>query len=377
LKAIIVGPAHPFRGGIANFSEALCQSFIENNIDAEIVTFTMQYPGFLFPGKTQFAEGNGPSGLKITRMINSVNPISWNKAANYISKQKPDILIVMFWMPFMAPALGRIARKVSTETNCKVIGIMHNVIPHEKRIGDKKLTNYFVHSCDGFIALAKSVLDDLKEFTSNPNAVFIPHPIYNIFGNKVEKSEAKSYLKLEPKDKTILFFGIIRKYKGLDLLIKALGNEMLKPLNIKLIIAGEFYEDKTRYLEMINEMHLNENVIITEKFIPSEEVKYYFCASDIVVQPYHTATQSGVTQIAYNFDRPMLVTNVGGLAEIVPHNVVGYVTEKEPKDIADAIFDFYSNNREEKFSKNAAIEKEKFSWKSMVNAILDLREKLT
>ena len=277
----------------------------------------------------------------------------------------------------MAPALGRIARKVSTETNCKVIGIMHNVIPHEKRIGDKKLTNYFVHSCDGFIALAKSVLDDLKEFTSNPNAVFIPHPIYNIFGNKVEKSEAKSYLKLEPKDKTILFFGIIRKYKGLDLLIKALGNEMLKPLNIKLIIAGEFYEDKTRYLEMINEMHLNENVIITEKFIPSEEVKYYFCASDIVVQPYHTATQSGVTQIAYNFDRPMLVTNVGGLAEIVPHNVVGYVTEKEPKDIADAIFDFYSNNREEKFSKNAAIEKEKFSWKSMVNAILDLREKLT
>lgn len=372
MKAVIVGPAHPFRGGIANFSEALCQSFLENGIDAEIVTFTMQYPGFLFPGKTQFAEGDGPKGLKITRLINSVNPLSWNTAANYISKQQPDILIVMFWMPFMAPALGKVARKVSKTTNCKVIGITHNVIPHENRIGDKQLTNYFVHSCDGYIALAKSVLEDLKEFTSNPNAIFIPHPIYNIFGNKVEKSEAKEFLKLNQQDKTILFFGIIRKYKGLDLLLEALGQDILKPLNIKLIVAGEFYEDKARYIEMIDKLSLKDNVIITEKFIPSEEVKYYFCASDIIVQPYHTATQSGVTQIAYNFDRPMLVTNVGGLAEIVPNEKVGYVTEKNPTSIANAIFDFYNNNREDEFSQNAAIEKEKFSWNNMVTGIIEL-----
>lgn len=376
MKVLIVGPAHPFRGGIANFSEALCQSFLENGIESEIVTFTMQYPSFLFPGKTQFAEGIGPENLKISRYINSVNPISWNKTANYIISQKPDILVVMFWMPFMAPALGKISRKVSTSINCKVIGMMHNVIPHEKRIGDMKLINYFVHSCDAFVTLAQSTLDDLKQFTANPNSVFIPHPIYNIFGEKVEKQDARKFLNLKKDEKVILFFGIIRKYKGLDLTLKALADNNLRNLNIKLIIAGEFYEDKTKYIDLIEELKLFDNVIITENFIPSDEVKYYFCASDLIVQTYHTATQSGVTQIAYNFNRPMLVTNVGGLAEIVPHEKVGYVTEKNPIEIAKAITDFYSNNREDEFSRNVETEKVKFSWKSMVEGILELNKNI-
>lgn len=376
MKAIIVGPAHPFRGGIANFSEALCQSFLENGIQSEIVTFTMQYPSFLFPGKTQFAEGNGPDNLKISRHINSVNPLSWIKTADYIFAQKPDILIVMFWMPFMAPALGKISRKVSTSINCKVIGMMHNVIPHEKRFGDMKLINYFVHSCDGFVTLAQSTLDDLKQFSANPNSVFIPHPIYNIFGEKVDKQESRKFLNLKSDEKVILFFGIIRKYKGLDLTLKALAEKSLKNLNIQLIIAGEFYEDKSKYIQLIDELQLKDNVIITENFIPSNEVKHYFCASDLIVQTYHTATQSGVTQIAYNFDRPMLVTNVGGLAEIVPNGKVGYVCEKNPESIANAIADFYNNNRENEFSKNASIEKEKFTWKSMVSGIVDLVKKM-
>lgn len=371
MKNIIVGPAFPLRGGIANFNLALVNAFKKEGIDSNIMSFSLQYPRFLFPGKTQFEEGTAPDNIKITQEINSINPFSWIRSAWKIFKQKPDYIIIAYWMPFMSPALGTIAW-ISKKCGVKVIAITHNVIPHESHFYDKILTRYFVNACDGFITLAKSVLDDLSQFTENTNKKFIPHPIYDIFGSKAEKSESIRFLNLKEDDRHLLFFGLIRHYKGLDTLLKAMAIQKVRELNLKLLIAGEFYEDKNLYETIINENNLNNNVIIADKFIPGEDVKHFFAVADMVVQPYHTATQSGVTQIAYHFERPMLVTNVGGLAEIVPHMKVGYVTDTTPESIADSICDFYNNNRKDFFSGNVAQEKVKFSWTNMIHGIESL-----
>ena len=377
IKNINIGPAFPLRGGIANFNEALCNAFTQKGRDSKIVSFSMQYPGIFFPGKTQFAEGEPPKNLKIDSLINSINPFSWIKTAKKVKKENPDLVIIHYWMPFMAPALGSIVRLIKKNTKIKVIAITHNVIPHESFIFSNSLIKYFVNSCDGFITLAESVLDDLAEITKNNHKQFIPHPIYNIFGGSVSKKDGKNYLQLSNENKYLLFFGIIRKYKGLDLLIKAMSNQKIKDLGIKAIVAGEFYEDRAEYIKLIEDNGLKENIIIADKFIPSNEVRYYFAASDMVVQPYHTATQSGVTQIAYHFNRAMLVTNVGGLAEIVPHNKVGYVCETNPDSIANSIIDFYENDRQNEFEENVRKEKKRFSWEKMVIGIEEMYKELS
>lgn len=371
MKVVLIGPAYPLRGGIANFNEALAQAFYKKDIDTEIISFSLQYPSFLFPGKTQFSESKAPEHIKITSLINSVNPFNWFKVARKIKKLKPDYVIVQYWMPFMAPSLGTICRRVKRHSNIKVISITHNIIPHEKFPFSNLLTKYFVNACNGFVTLSKSVINDLNKFTSNKNKIFLPHPIYNIFGDKVDKSSARNYLKLQKDSKYILFFGIIRKYKGLDLILEAMGDKRIKNLGIRLIVAGEFYEDKTRYLEIINNKDIDKQVIIADKFIPGEDIKYYFSAADIIVQPYRTATQSGVTQIAYNFEKPMLVADVGGLSEIVPNNKVGYVTKISSQEIANAIVDFYENNREDEFIKNVINEKKRFSWEKFIEGIFN------
>lgn len=376
MKNIIVGPAFPLRGGIANLNESLCKAFIERGIDSEIVSFTLQYPTFLFPGKTQFDNsGKAPENIKISQRINSVNPVSWIKTANYIISQKPDYVIFRYWLPFMAPALGTIAKKVR-KSGIKVIAIADNVIPHENRLGDKQLTNYFLRQCDGFVAMSKSVLKDIDGFVPNAKSVFIPHPIYDIFGEKVTRQEAAKHLGMDETDKIILFFGFIRKYKGLDLLLESLGYSEVKSLNVKLIVAGEFYEDEQPYMKQVSLLGIENNVIFKKDFIPQEEVKYYFCAANLVAQPYYTATQSGVTQIAYHFERPMLVTNVGGLAEIVPNNKVGYVCETNSRSVTNAIIDFFQNNREQEFVNNIKVEKKRFSWDNMINGIEELVKSL-
>ena len=369
-KIIIIGPAFPFRGGIANFNNALAKAYYDNGDDVTLYSFKLQYPSFLFPGTTQFESGEAPKELKIKTLINSVNPFNWFSVASKINKEKPDVVIIRYWLPFMAPCLGTIARFLNN--NIKILAITDNIIPHEKRIGDTLLTRYFVKSCDAFLTLSASVLDDLSKFTNSTYKKFIPHPIYDIFGEKIEKQIALKNLGLNSKDKHLLFFGFIRKYKGLDLMLKAMGDTRVKELSIKLIIAGEFYDDKKEYLDLIAELNISKNIIMKSDFIPSDEVKNYFCASDMITQTYRTATQSGVTQIAYSFDRPMLVTNVGGLAEIVPNNKVGYVTSQKPNDIADAIIDFYDYNKEEEFTLNTIQEKKRFSWESFVCGVDEL-----
>jgi glycosyltransferase involved in cell wall biosynthesis len=375
-KAIIIGPAFPLRGGIANFNEALCRAMNVAGIDTKIISFSLQYPNFLFPGKTQYDTGKGPSDIIIETKINSINPLNWLKIAKQINREQPDYVVFRYWLPFMAPCLGTIAKRIKRGTNIRVIAITDNVIPHEKRFGDRMFTKYFVKQCDGFIAMSQSVLNDLKEFTSTDKKIFLPHPLYELFGKKVEKSAALKHLHLNSSDKHLLFFGFIRKYKGLDLLLEAMSDERIKQLGIKLIVAGEYYEDAEYYKNIIKKNELENNIILKTEYIPSEEVRYYFCACDMVTQPYRSATQSGVTQIAYHFEKPMLVTNVGGLPEIVPHNKVGYVTEINSKSIADAIVDFYSNNKEQVFIQNVINEKSRFLWSTFVKGMQELYWKI-
>jgi len=370
-KVVIVGPAFPLRGGIANFNEALSREMNLKGFETELISFSYQYPKFLFPGKTQFAEGKGPEDLKISTKINSVNPANWLKAASYINSLKPDFVIIRFWLPFMGPALGTIAGKLR-KNGIKVLAITDNVIPHESRIGDRGLTKYFLKRCDGFITLSKSVLEDISQFTDNKNKIMLPHPVYNIFGESVSREIGLEKLNLDSNSKYILFFGLIRGYKGLDLALKAMQDSRIKEMGIKLIIAGEFYDKKEKYTALLEKS--KDSVLLFDHYIPQEEVKYYFAASDCVVQPYKTATQSGITQVAYNFNKPMIVTNVGGLPEIVAHEKVGYVTELNEIAIADAIVRFYSENKKEEFEKNVELEKEKFSWGHFIDSLEDFEK---
>lgn len=369
-KVVIIGSAYPLRGGgLTTYNERLARAYMEQGAKVIIHTFSLQYPNFLFPGKTQLSDGPAPKDLDIRVTINSINPLSWIKAGRAIRREKPDLVICKFWLPFMGPCFGTILRLVGRDKKVKIISIIDNIIPHEKRPGDRILSNYFVKAVDGFITMSKAVLKDLDTFDSSKPKLYCPHPLYDNFGGMIEKQEAKRMLGLDPAFSYMLFFGFIRDYKGLDLLIEAFADERFRSMPVKIVIAGEYYTNSAPYLELIKKYGLEDHIIQKTDFIPDDKVAAYFCASDIVVQPYKDATQSGVTQVAYHFDRPMLVTNVGGLPEMIPHGKVGYVVEPNAKEIADALVDFYSNEREQEFVPNVREEKKKYSWGKMLDAI--------
>ena len=311
--------------------------------------------------------------MDIRVKLNSVNPLNWLSVGNEIKKLKPDLVIVKYWMPFMAPCFGTVCRLIRKNDHTKVVSVIDNIIPHEKRPGDRALSSYFVNSVDGFVAMSHSVMDDLSTFTREKPKVYCPHPLYDNFGDAISKQEAKKKLGLDPVTRYALFFGFIRDYKGLDLLLEAFGTRVLKNSGIKLLVAGEFYCDPAPYNEIIKRHGLENTVIISNDFIPDSKVVNYFCSADVIVQPYKSATQSGVTQIAYHFNKPMIITDVGGLAEFVPHGRAGYVVRPDINAIASAILEFYSEGKEEEFSANAAVEKQKYSWGRMVESINSVR----
>jgi len=372
---IIIGPAHPLRGGLASYNERLARAFIEQHHQAEIFTFSLQYPDFLFPGTTQYSTEPAPSDLKIHAEINSVNPLNWIKVGRNLRKLNPDIIVVRYWLPFMGPCLGAILRIVRKNKNTKIVCIADNIIPHEKRIGDHAFTNYFIKPVDAFITMSKKVLKDMNDWDASKKTSFVPHPLYDNFGEKVSKEEARKKLGLTNENKIVLFFGFIRKYKGLDLLFEAI--KLLKDRNaisnIKFLIAGEFYEDRKVYDEQIKNLNIENELILRTDFIPDSEVKYFLCAADTVIQPYRNATQSGVTPLAYHFEIPMIVTNVGGLPSLVPDGKVGLVAEPNPASIADKINEFFILGSEH-FLPDLIEEKKKYSWEVMVNEIIKLSE---
>lgn len=371
-KIIVIGSAHPLRGGLSAYNERIARAYMENGDHVSVYTFSLQYPNFLFPGKTQYSSNPAPENLNIKIKVNSINPFNWIKIGREIKKLKPDLVIIKFWIPFMAPCLGTIARIIRRNKHTKVVSIIDNIIPHEKRPGDHILGKYWVKSVDGFVVMSKSVLDDLNTFDKNKPKVFCPHPLYDNFGELIEKLQARKILEFDETGKYILFFGFIRDYKGLDLLLDAMASPEIKETGIKLIVAGEFYTDSKPYLEQIEKHKLLDSVIMATEFIPDGDVANYFCAVDIVVQPYKNATQSGVTQIAYHFNKPMITTDVGGLAEIVPDGKVGYVINPDIKELSNAIIKFYKEEKETEFIGNVLIEKQKYSWDRMLETIDEL-----
>lgn len=375
-RIIIVGPAYPYRGGIADFNERLAHEFINEGHEVTIYTFTLQYPSFLFPGKTQYAEGPVPEGLNIVRKVNSVNPLNWLKVGREIRRQRPDMVMIRFWLPFMAPCLGTIARVVRRDKHIKVVALLDNVVPHEKRIGDRVFARYMIKSVGGYVAMSESVLADAKAFDDTKPLALTPHPLYDSFGAKVTREEAIGALGLDEDTRYILFFGLIRDYKGLDLLLRAFADSRLRGKGVKLIVAGEFYGNAEKYEQLERELGLAEHIVWYKEFVPADKVRYFFAAADLVAQPYKSATQSGITQIAYHFERPMLVTNVGGLAEIVPHGKVGYVTQPDATDIADALVDFVENRSEADYREGILQEKAKYAWNNMTAALFEVAEKI-
>ena len=375
-KVIIIGPAHPLRGGLATFNQRLAKEFINEGYDCTLYSFSLQYPDFIFPGTTQYTDEPAPENLTIHTVINSVNPFNWIKTGNRLKKEKADIIIVRFWLPLMGPALGTILRSVKKNKHTKIICIADNVIPHEKRIGDKPFAKYFLRSCDAFITMSEKVMGDLRLFEKTKPAQLVSHPLYDSFGEIISKEDARIHLGLSSTEKIILFFGFIRKYKGLDLLFQAMADERIKNAGIKLLVAGEFYEDEKQYHEQIVKLGIKDQLILRTDFIADSEVKYFLCAADAVIQPYKNATQSGVTPLAYHFEKPMVVTNVGGLPSLVPDKKVGLVVEPNPTAIADGILEFYRLG-ETYFIPHLRSEKEKYSWSNLVKAIESLAEGIT
>ena len=364
-NVVIIGPAFPLRGGLATFNERLARQFIQQAFDTKIYTFSLQYPGFLFPGTTQYSDSPAPADLDIKVCINSVLPTNWLKIGLELKILNPDFIVVRYWLPVMGPCLGTILRIVKKNKHTKIVCIADNIIPHEKRKGDNLFTKYFI--------MSEKVMSDLKQFDKTKPVKLIPHPLYDNFGEKIDKKLARKNIGIQGVEKIMLFFGFIRKYKGLDILLDALA--LIKKENtstsFKVLIAGEFYEDRKPFDAQIARLGLENMLILRTDFISDDEVRNYFCAADVVIQPYRNATQSGVTPLAYHFEIPMIVTNVGGLPALVPDGKVGLVAEPNATSIAKKITEYFIKD-ENVFIENLKEEKKKFSWKKMVDAVIEI-----
>ena len=373
MKITILGPAHPYRGGLASIMEIMARTFQRRGDEVDIKTFTLQYPSLLFPGESQTVATPPPADLRICRCVNTMNPLNWVRVGRRIRRERPDFVLMKYWTPFMAPCFGTIARIARGNGHTKVLCQIDNVEPHEHHLTDKPFNRYYLHSVDGFVYMSEQVHCELRAYSDAP-ALFSPHPLFENFGERVERSEACVRLGLDPANRYVLFFGLIRDYKGLDLLLDAWAQlrRAGRTEGRRLIVAGEFYTAREPYLNRIADNGLQDEVLLHDRFIPDDDVKYYFSAADFVVQPYKTATQSGVTQIAYQFCVPMVVTAVGGLPEIVPDGRVGYVCEPTPEGVAGAIERMYEGDTLQRFRENCVEERRRFSWEEMCSRITEL-----
>lgn len=369
MRIVILGTAWPYRGGLAAFNERLAKQFVDEGHEVEVVTFTLQYPSFLFPGKTQYSSEVTPNRLKIVREMNSCNPLSWIKVGRRLKDAAPDLLISCYWMAFFAPCYGVIQRIVKRNGKTKCIGLVHNMIPHEPNILDKLLAPYYVKQTDGFVALSESVVHDIASLDKEQKPkTFSPHPVYDHYGEKMDRKDACVALGLDEEKRYVLFFGLVRAYKGLDLLLDAFAKVKYELKDLQLIVAGEFYEDEDKYFAQIEANGLKDRVVVKNEFVADGDLRKYFGVADLIAQPYRTATQSGVTQVAFHFEKPCLVTNVGGLGEIIHDGKMGYAVDPQVDAIANSMLDYYQNNRQEAFTKYLIKEKELYGWDIMAQA---------
>lgn len=366
---VLLGPSYPYRGGIASFTDRLAREFNAAGHQTLLCTFSLQYPSFLFPGKTQYSDTPSPKDLHIKRWVNTINPLNWIRIGRRLSKMNPDLIIVRYWMPFMAPSMGTILKMVKSNQHTKVICIADNIIPHEKRLGDKLLTSYFVKAIDTFVVMSDQVKFDLQNLGFDKKANLLPHPLFDHFGTLVDQEIARTELMLPEDRPLLLFFGLIRPYKGLDLLIQAMSDERIRKTGAILLVAGEFYENKEKYTHQVKEYNVEESVIFHDEFIPEDKVRFYFSAADVLVQPYKTATQSGVTPLAMHFNLPMIVTKAGGLKEMVVDDETGIITEITADSLADGIIRFL-NKGKQFFISPIENRKSHYSWKGFMQSLL-------
>ena len=371
MKIVVLGPAHPYRGGLASIMETMAREYMRRGHEVAIYTFRVQYPSLLFPGKSQYVDAPAPDDLHIERVVNTVNPLNWIAVGRRLRRERPDMVLMKYWTPFMAPCFGAIARIARGNGVTRVICQIDNVEPHEHHIVDRPFNRYFLGAVDGFVYMSEQVHGELKAYTSAP-MLFSPHPMFENFGEAVDRAEACRRLGLDPDIRYMLFFGLIRDYKGLDLLLRAWASA--RPEGYRLIVAGEFYASREKYVSLIDESGLRDEVALHDRFIPDDEVKYYFSAADCLVLPYRSATQSGVTQIAYNFSLPMIVTDVGGLPEIVPDGRTGLVCAPTAEGIADALRRIREGDTLRRLRDNFAEERKRFSWSAMCDRLTEVLE---
>lgn len=371
MKIVVLGPAHPYRGGLASIIETMAREYMRRGHEVAIYTFRVQYPSLLFPGKSQYVDAPAPDDLHIERVVNTVNPLNWIAVGRRLRRERPDMVLMKYWTPFMAPCFGAIARIARGNGVTRVICQIDNVEPHEHHIVDRPFNRYFLGAVDGFVYMSEQVHGELKAYTSAP-MLFSPHPMFENFGEAVDRAEACRRLGLDPDIRYMLFFGLIRDYKGLDLLLRAWASA--RPEGYRLIVAGEFYASREKYVSLIDESGLRDEVALHDRFIPDEDVRYYFSAADCLVLPYRSATQSGVTQIAYNFSLPMIVTDVGGLPEIVPDGRTGLVCAPTAEGIADALRRVREVGTLRRLRDNFAEERKRFSWGAMCDRLTEVLE---
>ncbi len=379
MKITFLGPAYPYRGGLATIIERLARVFQERGNEVDIKTFSLQYPRLLFPGKSQFRTGEAPEGLAISRQVSTVNPLSWLRVGRRLRREAPDAVVLKYWTPLMAPCFGTICRLARRNGKTKVVVHLDNITPHEPHFYDRPLNRYFLRSCDGFIYMSRAVLDDLRTYRPEAPALFSPHPLFDNYGSKLPREEACERLGLDANEGYVMFFGYVRDYKGLDVLLDAwaLLKSEGKTAGRKLLVVGEVYGDDTKYRRQIERLGLADDVVMHNEFVPDGEVAEWFSVADMVALPYKSATQSGVTQVAYAFGVPMVVTNVGGLAEMVENDVVGVLAEVSARSVADAIARCYEGDNLERYRAGVVRNSERFSWNATADRIEELFRSLT
>ena len=359
MRIAILSCFYPFRGGISQFNAAILQALEEAGHTVKAFNFTRQYPSLLFPGKTQYVTPDDEAArVESEAVLDTANPFSYGKAARAIRAWKPDLLLVRYWMSWFGPSLGYVAR----HAGCRTLAITDNVIPHEKRLVDTPLTKYFLKGCDGFVTLSQAVKEDLLRLRPDARVTVLPHPLYTHFGEKLPREEAEKTLGLAPGKKNLLFFGLIREYKGLDILLEAfrgLGEDY------QLIIAGEPYGPFDRYQAIIDSLPGKERVHLFLHYVKDSEVRTYFSAADVTVLPYRSATQSGISSVSYHFEVPMIVTDVGGLKDTIGDRGTGLlVARPDSGDVRQGILDYFADpSLRERFTGAIREEKQRLSWK--------------
>lgn len=368
MRIVLVGPAYPLRGGIAHYIALLYRSLRKRGHRTRVLSFRKLYPPLLFPGKTQEDGGAELLPVESVPVLNSMNPLSWLRAVLWLKEEKPDLLVFKYWMPFFAPCYAALAGLSRMLFDVPSLYICDNVVPHERHAGDVFLTRLGLHFIDFFIVQSASVQLDLLRFRPEADHVLVPHPVYDLFPPPVPKAEARRRLNFSDR-RIILYFGYIRDYKGLRFLIEAMPG-VLEKMEVRLLVCGEFYEGREETLRLIDRLGLKSHITVMDRFIPNEDVGLYFCASDVVVLPYVSATQSGIVQIAFHYNRPVIVTDVGGLPEVVADGRCGFVVPgKNPGALAGAIVEYYREKKEDAFARAIRLEKKKYSWDRMAGAI--------